>query len=288
MDPVSIMRTLGGLAVVLGILAGALWVVRRYDLRLPGRAVRAIDRRLELVETLTLDPRRSVALVRRDGREHVILIAPEGHVVLESAIVREPDELAAEHMRDAARADADRARNEKQAWRKQLRAAAVAAQVQRFASWLTCSRKRTARALAAVSKGADLVRLSALRWSTARLTHEKRSQLRAHMSDVAERCRAVRDRLQSFGCTSLVTLQQALSPQFLALVRPTSGANPRYRATRPPDPGPAKIAKPNPVLFAYGAVSHPRASGHYPPVPTSPMTKRARRRRRALRETRVA
>ena len=88
MDLLSVLRTLGGLGVVLGILAGALWIVRRYDLRLPGQGVSGKDNRLELLEKLPLDARRVVALVRKDGHEHLILIAPEGHLILESGLVR--------------------------------------------------------------------------------------------------------------------------------------------------------------------------------------------------------
>jgi flagellar biogenesis protein FliO len=77
---------MGALALVLGGLAGALWAVRRFDLRLPGRigAAPRRERRLELVERITVDPRRSLVLVRRDGREHLLLIAPEGHLAIEA------------------------------------------------------------------------------------------------------------------------------------------------------------------------------------------------------------
>lgn len=112
MDLLSLLRTLGGLGVVLGILAGALWLVRRFDLRLPGRSVGARDRRLELVETLPIDGRRMVALVRRDGREHLVLIAPEGHLILESAVVRDATDDAAAALREAARAEASALREE--------------------------------------------------------------------------------------------------------------------------------------------------------------------------------
>lgn len=103
MDLLSLFRTIGGLGAVLGILAGALWLVRRYDLRLPGRAVGARERRLELVETLPVDARRMIALVRRDGREHLVLIAPEGHLVLETALVRDAIDQAANDARRTAR-----------------------------------------------------------------------------------------------------------------------------------------------------------------------------------------
>lgn len=105
MEAYALMRTLGALAIVLGILAGALWIVRRYDIRLPGRTGSGGGtRRLEVVERTSLDGRRSIALLRRDGREHLILLAPEGNLVLETAIVR--DEI--DHAADAARMEAQR------------------------------------------------------------------------------------------------------------------------------------------------------------------------------------
>lgn len=86
MTLLPLLRMVGALAIVLGGLAGALWAVRRFDLRLPGRIGLAArpERRLALVERLAVDPRRSLVLVRRDGREHLLLIAPEGHVVVEA------------------------------------------------------------------------------------------------------------------------------------------------------------------------------------------------------------
>lgn len=86
MTLLPLLRMVGALALVLGGLAGALWAVRRFDLRLPGRIGLAArpERRLALVERLAVDPRRSLVLVRRDGREHLLLIAPEGHVVVEA------------------------------------------------------------------------------------------------------------------------------------------------------------------------------------------------------------
>ena len=86
MTLLPLLRMFGALVLVLGGLAGALWAVRRFDLRLPGRIGLAArpERRLALVERLAVDPRRSLLLVRRDGREHLLLIAPEGHVVVEA------------------------------------------------------------------------------------------------------------------------------------------------------------------------------------------------------------
>jgi hypothetical protein len=69
------------------LLGGALWVVRRYNIALPGRVTLGRGRRLEVVERVTLDGKRSLALVRRDGCEHLILIGPDGQMVVESGIL---------------------------------------------------------------------------------------------------------------------------------------------------------------------------------------------------------
>lgn len=88
MDMLPFLRMMGSLAVVLGLLVGALWIVRRYEIRLPqsllsGLPTRGQTRRMALVERLALDTRRSVALIRLDGREHMVLIAPEGVLALD-------------------------------------------------------------------------------------------------------------------------------------------------------------------------------------------------------------
>lgn len=80
MEAALLLRSLGGLLAVLGALSGALWLVKRYDLRLPGRVGGARQARLALVERLALDARRTLVLVRRDGEEHLLLLAPEGVV----------------------------------------------------------------------------------------------------------------------------------------------------------------------------------------------------------------
>ena len=60
MDVLSMLRTLGALGLVLGMLAGALWAVKRYDIKLPGRVTTGSRKRVEVVERLALDAKRSV------------------------------------------------------------------------------------------------------------------------------------------------------------------------------------------------------------------------------------
>jgi flagellar biogenesis protein FliO len=115
MEILPVLRMLGALGVVLGLLVGALWAVRRFQIRLPGVAGGGgPGRRLELVERVSMDARRSVALVRRDGREHLLLLAPEGNMVIESGIRqdetdREAARIRAEQAEQAAAAAAEAA-----------------------------------------------------------------------------------------------------------------------------------------------------------------------------------
>lgn len=92
MTVLALLRMFGALGLVLGLLGGALWAVRRFDIRLPGRLGGAAtpEKRLEVVERLTVDQKRSLLLVRRDNVEHLVLMAPEGNVVLHEARLDAP------------------------------------------------------------------------------------------------------------------------------------------------------------------------------------------------------
>lgn len=89
MDALAIFRTMGVLTLLLGLLVGALWAVRRFNLRLPGAPSRPSVRRLELVERLAIDQRRSAVLIRRDDHEHLLILSTEGQVVVETFPCRE-------------------------------------------------------------------------------------------------------------------------------------------------------------------------------------------------------
>lgn len=86
-DSISLIRTVGALLVVLGILAAALWATRRFNLALPGTAFVRAEKRLAIVERVNLDPRRSLALLRHDGVEHLLLLAPEGNLIIETRTI---------------------------------------------------------------------------------------------------------------------------------------------------------------------------------------------------------
>ena len=70
----TVIQALFALAVSLGLFGVGVYAFRRWGpmglLKLTGRT----DRRMQLVESLTLDAQRRLVLVRLDSREHLILL----------------------------------------------------------------------------------------------------------------------------------------------------------------------------------------------------------------------
>lgn len=90
MDLIDIARYLGALMLVLALLGFAGLAARRYGI--PGIASGSATRRLAVVETLMIGPRHKIFLLRRDDREHLILVGPQGATVVESGVpVKAPE-----------------------------------------------------------------------------------------------------------------------------------------------------------------------------------------------------
>jgi flagellar protein FliO/FliZ len=71
------------LVLVFGLIALCTWALRRFGL---GGMVKPVaGRRLAVVESLALDARHRLVLVRRDDREHLILLGA-GETVVEGGI----------------------------------------------------------------------------------------------------------------------------------------------------------------------------------------------------------
>jgi len=88
------------LAFTIGLIGAVYWVARRYAGHFG--IVRAHTAgRLSLTGQFSLDARRRLVLVRRDDREHLLLLGPNNDVLIESGIVSGPDSFAAA-LREAA------------------------------------------------------------------------------------------------------------------------------------------------------------------------------------------
>lgn len=90
MDVLDYSKYLAALAFVLGLIALLGFIARRYHLfRGPSGPV-SRGGRLGLIDTLSIDQKRKLILVRRDDHEHLLLLAPTGDRVIETEICEEP------------------------------------------------------------------------------------------------------------------------------------------------------------------------------------------------------
>jgi len=83
-------RFLLALVLVLALIAALTWAARRFGFG--GHLVPKSGKtpRLSVVEVKTIDPRRKLVLVRRDDREHLILLGASQDLLLESGIDAPP------------------------------------------------------------------------------------------------------------------------------------------------------------------------------------------------------
>jgi len=83
MNFLDLARAVFGLAFTLGIIGLCAWAARRYAPQLMARlqADRG-ERRLQVVETLVLDPARRLVLVRVDDEERLLILG-EGRELIE-------------------------------------------------------------------------------------------------------------------------------------------------------------------------------------------------------------
>lgn len=93
MDVLDFARYLAALLLVLGLIGAAGLATRKFGV--PGLAKPNATRRLHIVETLILSPRQRLAIIRRDGVEHLVMITPAGASVLEAGFAPPPQQATA-------------------------------------------------------------------------------------------------------------------------------------------------------------------------------------------------
>lgn len=82
------LRFLMALGVVLALIGVGAWAVKRFVVERGLPVGRRDARRLQVVETLSLDARRKLVLLRRDGTEHLVLFGANQELLVESGIDR--------------------------------------------------------------------------------------------------------------------------------------------------------------------------------------------------------
>ncbi len=89
MEPTQYLRFVASLVFVIGLILAGVWAMRRFGLG--GAMLRPSGRRrLAVVEMLALDAKYRLVLVRRDGREHLLLLGGGADAVVERDITPSP------------------------------------------------------------------------------------------------------------------------------------------------------------------------------------------------------
>lgn len=79
----ALVQTLGALMAVVALIFAAAYLARRLGVEKKLAGLRK-DARLRMVESLSLDMRHRLMIIRRDNREHVVVLGPSQIVVVES------------------------------------------------------------------------------------------------------------------------------------------------------------------------------------------------------------
>lgn len=90
MDLDNYLRFAAALIFVLALIGLATWMARRFGFGSRAPQVRSGQRRLGIVAVATVDARHRAVLLRRDDREHLVLIGPSADLLIESGIVPPP------------------------------------------------------------------------------------------------------------------------------------------------------------------------------------------------------
>lgn len=86
MDMDTYFRFLLALGLVLALIVVLGWLARRYGFGAAAGGRSARGRRIGVVEFAPVDAKRRLALIRRDGCEHLVLLGPAGDTVIETGI----------------------------------------------------------------------------------------------------------------------------------------------------------------------------------------------------------
>ncbi len=90
-DSVSYMKFVFALIFVLGLIGGFALLAKKFGMGNRGPMRRNKGNRLSIIESMALDAKRRVVLVRRDDKEHLLLLGGATEMVIEGDINVDPE-----------------------------------------------------------------------------------------------------------------------------------------------------------------------------------------------------
>lgn len=80
------MRLIVALIIVLALMGGLSLVLKKLGLSTQANIRSGDTKRLHIVESLPLDARRRLVIIRRDDTEYLVILGPNSEIVVESGI----------------------------------------------------------------------------------------------------------------------------------------------------------------------------------------------------------
>lgn len=90
MDALDLIRSFAALGFVIALIYAVGYVVKRNNLFSTAPIAAGNNRRIEVVESRTLDTNRKLVLVACDGAEHLVLLGQSGETILSAADPTDP------------------------------------------------------------------------------------------------------------------------------------------------------------------------------------------------------
>ena len=82
LEAINYLKFLFALLFVIGLIGGLALLAKRFGLGNRGPTSKSKTKRLSILETLPLDPKRRVMLIKCDDQEHMVLIGPNNEQTL--------------------------------------------------------------------------------------------------------------------------------------------------------------------------------------------------------------
>lgn len=74
------------LAIVVGLMGGLAFLLKKLGIATEARLKSGNENRLKIIESIPLDARRRLVILRRDDQDHVVILGPNSETVLETNI----------------------------------------------------------------------------------------------------------------------------------------------------------------------------------------------------------
>ena len=86
METADYLNTFAALIFVLALMGGMYIILRKFNLGHTGAVRTQKNRRMDIEEVLPIDSRRKAVLLRRDDKQHLVILSTNGETVIETGI----------------------------------------------------------------------------------------------------------------------------------------------------------------------------------------------------------